>query len=111
MAQPGEAHTLSHACLKAPKRILDGASQGCMACVLTQREFLWHELAAIRGIWDDQWVIGGDFNVCRCESERYNCIRRSRAMKSFTNIIHDLGIIDLPLQGAHYTWFRGEDSL
>ncbi|XP_019260140.1 PREDICTED: uncharacterized protein LOC109238161 [Nicotiana attenuata] len=72
----------------------------------SEREILWHELAAIRGIWEDQWVIGGDFNVCRYESERYNCIRRSRAMKSFTDIIQDLGIIDLPLLGAHYTWFR-----
>lgn len=76
-----------------------------------ERENFWHELAAIRGIWENQWVIGGDFNVCRYESERYNCVRRSRAMKSFTDIIQDLGIIDLPLQGAHYTWFRGEDSL
>nr|XP_016443887.1 PREDICTED: uncharacterized protein LOC107769198 [Nicotiana tabacum] len=26
------------------------------------REVLWLELAALRGIWDEQWVIGGDFN-------------------------------------------------
>ncbi|KAG5594268.1 hypothetical protein H5410_035500, partial [Solanum commersonii] len=45
-----------------------------------EREDLWYELAAIRGLWDDSWVIGGDFNVCRFESERYNCIRRSKAM-------------------------------
>uniref|UniRef100_A0A1S3X8E2 Uncharacterized protein n=1 Tax=Nicotiana tabacum TaxID=4097 RepID=A0A1S3X8E2_TOBAC len=76
-----------------------------------EREELWLELAAIRSIWNEQWVIGGDFNVCRYESERYNCVRRSRAMVSFSDIIQDLGIIDLPLQGAYYTWFRGEDSL
>lgn len=75
------------------------------------REVLWLELAALRGIWDEQWVIGGDFNVCRFESERYNCIRRSRAMKSFSDIIQDLSLIDLPLQGAFYTWSRGEDSI
>jgi len=34
-----------------------------------EREDLWYELAAIRGVWDDSWVIGGDFNVCRFESE------------------------------------------
>ncbi|XP_016497009.1 uncharacterized protein LOC107815877 [Nicotiana tabacum] len=76
-----------------------------------EREELWLELAAIRSIWNEQWVIGGDFNVCRYESERYNCVRRSRAMVSFSDIIQDLVIIDLPLQGAYYTWFRGEDSL
>ncbi|XP_059310209.1 uncharacterized protein LOC132061397 [Lycium ferocissimum] len=41
-----------------------------------ERELLWHELAAIRGLWDEQWVIGGDLNVCRFESERFNCTRR-----------------------------------
>lgn len=32
-------------------------------------------------------------------------------MKSFSDIIQDLGIVDLPLQGAHYTWSRGGDSM
>lgn len=54
-------------------------------------------------------MIGGDFNVCRYENERHNCIIRFRAMRGFSNIIQDLGIIDLPLQGAFYTWSRGED--
>lgn len=51
----------------------------------------------------------GDFNVCRYENERHNCVTRSRAMRGFSEIIQDLGIIDLPLQGAYYTWSRGED--
>ena len=28
-----------------------------------ERECLWEELRAIRGIWDDPWCLGGDFNV------------------------------------------------
>lgn len=32
-------------------------------------------------------------------------------MNSFSAIIQDLDIIDLPLQGAFYTWSRGEISL
>lgn len=70
-----------------------------------EREDLWLEFAAIRGIWNEQWVIGGDFNVCRFQSERYNCIRRSKAMKNFSDTIQDLNLIDLPLQGAFYTWY------
>lgn len=31
----------------------------------SEGEELWQELGAIRGIWSEQWVIGGDFNVCR----------------------------------------------
>lgn len=40
-----------------------------------------------------------------------NCTRRSKAMNTFNFTLEDLGIIDLPLQGAKYTWFRSEDSL
>ncbi|WMV40264.1 hypothetical protein MTR67_033649 [Solanum verrucosum] len=65
-------------------------------------------LAAIRGLWSDLWVIGGDFNVCRFEEEKLNCTRRSRAMMGFSNDIQDLELIDPPLQGAQFTWSRGE---
>lgn len=44
-----------------------------------ERELLCHELAEVRGLWNEQWVIDGDFNLCRYESGRYNCTRRSRA--------------------------------
>ncbi|KAG5613424.1 hypothetical protein H5410_024705 [Solanum commersonii] len=42
----------------------------------------------------------------RYEHERYNCIRRSRDMKDFSQFIQDIGLIDLPLHGATYTWTR-----
>lgn len=32
-------------------------------------------------------------------------------MQYFSNTIQDLGIIELPLQGANYTWSRGENSI
>lgn len=64
-----------------------------------EREGLWYELAAIRGLRGDSWVIGGEFNVCCFESERYNCITRSRAMSSFNDALSDLSILDLPLHG------------
>jgi len=65
-------------------------------------------LAAIRGLWSDLWVIGGDFNVCRFEEEKLNCTRRSRAMMGFSNTIQDLELIDPPLQGAQFNWSGGE---
>lgn len=77
----------------------------------TEREDLWYELAAIRGLWDGSWVIGSDFNVCHFESERYNCIRRSMAISNFNDTISDLGLIDLTLQGAFYTWTREDDTI
>lgn len=63
----------------------------------SERNVLWLELASIKGLWSDNWVIGGDFNVCRYETERLNCTRRSRAMKNFSDLISNLELIDLPL--------------
>ena len=28
-----------------------------------ERECLWEEFGAIRGIWEDPWCLGGDFNI------------------------------------------------
>ncbi|RVX04286.1 Protein SDA1-like [Vitis vinifera] len=35
-----------------------------------ERESMWEELRAIRGIWDDPWCLGGDFNVTLSQKER-----------------------------------------
>lgn len=75
-----------------------------------EREDFWKELGAIRGLWDSQWVIGGDFNACRFENERLNCTRRTRAMLNFSETISDLQLIDPHrLKEPKYTWSRGED--
>ncbi|WMV47268.1 hypothetical protein MTR67_040653, partial [Solanum verrucosum] len=77
----------------------------------SEREDLWYELALIRGTWDGQWVLGGDFNVCRFDYEKFNCHRRTRAMENFSETTLDLGLMDLPLRGAQYTWSRGTELL
>ncbi|WMV33011.1 hypothetical protein MTR67_026396 [Solanum verrucosum] len=63
------------------------------------------------GTWDGQWVLGGDLNVCRFDYEKFNCHRRTRAMENFSETILDLGLMDLPLRGAQYTWSRGTGLL
>ena len=37
-----------------------------------EREWMWEEIGAIRGIWDDPWCLGGDFNVILSLRERSN---------------------------------------
>ncbi|RVW17084.1 hypothetical protein CK203_076009 [Vitis vinifera] len=39
-------------------------------CNRKERELLWEELGAIRGIWDEPWCIGGDFNVTLSQRDR-----------------------------------------
>lgn len=38
--------------------------------VETERNLFLEKLGAIRGLWDDMWCVGGDFNVARFISER-----------------------------------------
>ncbi|KAJ9701497.1 hypothetical protein PVL29_006726 [Vitis rotundifolia] len=71
------------------------------------REPFWEELGAIRGLWSDPWCIGGDFNVIRFPSERSRGGRLSGSMRSFSEVIDELALRDLPLQGGLFTWSGG----
>lgn len=48
-----------------------------------EKEIMWEELGAIRGIWDDPWCLRGDFNVTLSQWERSNQGRLTSAMRRF----------------------------
>ena len=48
----------------------------------------------------------GDFNIIRYPSERVGCESFSPAMFAFSNFIEINSLVDLPLEGASFTWFR-----
>ena len=35
-----------------------------------ERDCLWEKIGAVRGIWDDPWCLGGDFNSILFQRER-----------------------------------------
>ncbi|RVW91853.1 LINE-1 reverse transcriptase-like [Vitis vinifera] len=72
-----------------------------------ERDALWEEFGAIRGLWEDPWCIGGDFNITLFSRERSGQRRISSAMRNFAEIVDDLGLVDLPLQGGDFTWNGG----
>ena len=51
-------------------------------------------------------VAHGDFNIIRYPSERLGCESFSPAMFAFLNFIESNSLVDLPLEGASFTWFR-----
>ena len=64
------------------------------------RDCMWEELGAIRGLWDDPWCLGGDFNVILSQRERSRQGRLTGAMRSFAQTVDELGLLNLPLQGG-----------
>ena len=71
------------------------------------RESFWEELGSIKGLWDVPWCFGGDFNEILYPNERFRGSRFSNSMRRFSDILNDLELRDLPLQGGSYTWSGG----
>ena len=66
-------------------------------------ESFWEELGAIRSLWENPWCVGGDFNEILSPNERSRGGRISNTMRRFSDVLNDLGLRDLSLQGGHYT--------
>ena len=75
-----------------------------------ERECLWEELGAIRGIWEEPWCLGGYFNIIIFQREMSRQGRLTTTMRRFTQIIDELGLVDLPLQGGLFTWGGGHNN-
>ncbi|RVW39404.1 hypothetical protein CK203_099504 [Vitis vinifera] len=78
----------------------------------SKRKNFWEELGAIRGLWEDPWYIGGDFNVVRYPEERRNALRLTTDMRRFSQVIGELGLRDIPLAGDGFkdlvrSWWNG----
>jgi len=52
----------------------------------------------------------GDFNAVRCPEERRGTsgVFTTAWIDTFNNFIEDLTLLDLPLRGRMFTWFRGD---
>ncbi|RVW97689.1 Transposon TX1 uncharacterized 149 kDa protein [Vitis vinifera] len=75
-----------------------------------EREWLWEEIGAIRGLWEDPWCVGGDFNITLFQRERSRQGRISSAMRRFAQVADELGLRDIPMQGGVFTWSGGPNN-
>ena len=72
-----------------------------------ERECLWEEIGAIRGIWEELWCLRGDFNIILSQSERSRQGRITSTMRRFAQVVDELGLVDLQMQGEAFTWSGG----
>ncbi|KAF3625895.1 putative mannosyl-oligosaccharide 1,2-alpha-mannosidase MNS3-like [Capsicum annuum] len=73
-----------------------------------ERRIVWDELSSVRGLMEGPWAICGDFNVTRYIFEKKNGTNRTRGMGEFSDFIEDMKLVDLQLEDAKYTWFKGD---
>ncbi|CAN1162909.1 hypothetical protein LINPERHAP2_LOCUS24732 [Linum perenne] len=63
-----------------------------------------HELSDFCSWWVFPSCIVGDFNMIRSLDETRGTTRARREMRLLNEFIDELGLIDLPLSGAEFTW-------
>lgn len=56
------------------------------------------------------WCVGGDFNAVRYVGERLGTHRLFNHMKRLNDFIRELTLVDLPLNGAQFTWTGNQGS-
>jgi len=77
---------------------------------LKERKEVWNEVSGFRqGQLSKAWCIIGDFNSIRRQEERKNVFSSSdysREIKSFNDFIESSELVDIPLVGRKFTWFK-----
>ncbi|XP_071740151.1 uncharacterized protein [Rutidosis leptorrhynchoides] len=64
---------------------------------------MWTSLEKFVGNFDAAWILCGDFNEVRDESERQNCEFNERRAEWFNEFINRSRLIDVPMGGKRFT--------
>ena len=74
------------------------------------RKDFWDELVGLKEICSVRWCLGGDFNVFRRVSEKFNSLTITRSMREFYFLIGELDLVDPNLNNARFTWSNFRQS-
>lgn len=81
------------------------------SCHLGEKRILWNELLCKKGAFSEKsWCVVGDFNAIRSREERVGSRGEvslgAREMKEFDNFLNNMELVDIPLHGRKFTWYR-----
>nr|GEU46331.1 putative RNA-directed DNA polymerase, eukaryota, reverse transcriptase zinc-binding domain protein [Tanacetum cinerariifolium] len=65
---------------------------------------LWDYFSVLLGRWNGETILMGDFNEVRSRDERRGSWFSASGARNFNHFISSLGIIDVKLEGASFTW-------
>ena len=84
------------------------------ACTLNDKKILWEELSKVKLASQEKvWCFCGDFNAVRCRSKRKGIrvgFDHSSEIVGFNSFIDTNLLMDLPIVGKNYTWFKANGS-
>ena len=73
------------------------------------RSDFWDEIAGLKELCGARWCLGGDFNVVRKVTEKFNSSTITRSMREFDSLIRELDLVDPTLSNAMFTWSNFRD--
>nr|GEZ74519.1 RNA-directed DNA polymerase, eukaryota [Tanacetum cinerariifolium] len=65
---------------------------------------LWDYFSVLLGRWNGETILMGDFNEVRSRYERRGSWFSASGARNFNHFISSLGLIDVKLKGASFTW-------
>ncbi|KAL4342378.1 hypothetical protein GQ457_08G025470 [Hibiscus cannabinus] len=74
-------------------------------CSVSEQVELWEFLLSLKETDDAKWLMGGDFNATRNQSERKDSSYPIAIRENFNSFIQGSKLIDLPLRGKKFTWY------
>lgn len=83
----------------------------CAHCDSRGKKLLWEEIVNVKKVkGGERWCLLGDFNSIKSPTERkrvdgYNM---NEEMQIFGEFISEAGLIDLPLIGRKFTWYKSD---
>ncbi|XP_074278043.1 uncharacterized protein LOC141601646 [Silene latifolia] len=76
---------------------------------VNERLSLWNSLAIMNTVAIGPWVVMGDFNNVLALNERLGSEVTNYEIRDFQKCVAECGLVDVPAQGAYFTWNNKHD--